>query len=61
MVNDFRCPFCPFAVEVSEEDQDASFSEILSHIRWRHPEEDQTPERLWPRISGAGPVEWVSR
>lgn len=44
------CPFCPRDEWVSDEDPDSSFGEILSHIRMRHPQEDQTPSVLWPRI-----------
>lgn len=44
------CPECPRREQVSEVDDDASFSEMLSHIRWEHPEVDQRPEVLWPRI-----------
>ncbi len=44
------CPFCPVSVGYSTEDPDAAFSDLLRHIgRW-HPDEDQTPAALWPRI-----------
>lgn len=45
-----KCPECRHEEGVSEEDPDAAFSEILSHVRWHHPEVDATPAVLWPRI-----------
>lgn len=44
------CPACPHAEWVSPEDPDASFGELLRHIRSRHPEVDQAPAALWPKI-----------
>lgn len=44
------CPFCVYVEELSEEDPDASFSQILSHIRWQHPGENQEPTVLWRKI-----------
>lgn len=45
-----HCPFCSRVDLVSDEDPDASFSEMLGHIRSRHYDEDQTPATLWPKI-----------
>lgn len=45
------CPECPERVEVSPADEDASFGQMLNHIRWGHPETDQRSETLWPRIA----------
>jgi hypothetical protein len=45
-----NCPFCHHEEQVSEEDPDASFSDMLGHIRWRHHDEDQSPAVLWPKI-----------
>jgi hypothetical protein len=45
------CPECTYEEWVSPEDQAASFSQLLSHIRWTHPNADQNPDRLWPRIT----------
>ncbi len=51
-----RCPFCPRVNEVSDEDPDATFGDMLSHIRWSHPEQDQAPAVLWPKIEIGGGV-----
>jgi hypothetical protein len=45
-----HCPFCQHLLEVSPEDPDSSFSEMLGHVRWQHPGEDQAPASLWPKI-----------
>lgn len=45
-----RCPFCARVDGVSEEDPDSAFSDMLAHIRIRHPEQDQEPSVLWPKI-----------
>lgn len=47
---ELRCPFCPTAVSVSPDDPDASFGQILSHVRRRHESVDQSPAVLWPKI-----------
>lgn len=44
------CPECGRCEWVSPEDPDASFSQLLRHIRSRHPLVDQSPSALWPRI-----------
>lgn len=50
-VDQYRlCPFCGRLEWVSSEDPDSSFGQMLSHIRSRHPGEDQTPAVLWPKI-----------
>lgn len=51
-----HCPFCSYAECVSEEDPDASFSQILNHIEVRHRSfaEGMSPEVLWPRIEVSG-------
>jgi hypothetical protein len=46
----FHCPFCPHTVAASDEDPDAGMSDLLSHVRWEHDGEDQTPAVLWPKI-----------
>lgn len=35
------CPTCPYEVEVSEEDPDASLSELHNHIFWKHAPHDR--------------------
>jgi hypothetical protein len=52
MTNELICPGsdCDHTEPVSEEDPDASFGEMLDHIRWVHPEMDQRPSVLWPMI-----------
>lgn len=45
-----KCPECRYEEEVSEEDPDASFSEILRHVRRQHPGVNTAPAVLWPRI-----------
>jgi hypothetical protein len=49
----FACPApeCSHQEEISEEDPDACFGEILGHIRASHPDIPQDPATLWPRIS----------
>jgi hypothetical protein len=44
------CPFCSHTEWVSDEDPDASFSQMLRHVRRSHPNADQAPAELWPRI-----------
>lgn len=44
------CPFCVLALGFSDEDPDAAMSDLLGHIRSRHPDKDQTPAVLWPMI-----------
>lgn len=44
------CPFCAHRTWLSTEDPDASFGDMLGHIRTRHHREDQTPSVLWPKI-----------
>ncbi|MGI5247606.1 hypothetical protein [Dactylosporangium sp. CA-139066] len=50
------CPFCPHTTaftdpDVDEDsDPDAAFGDLLSHIRWEHGDQDQTPAVLWPKI-----------
>jgi hypothetical protein len=44
------CPECPLSVGYSDEDPDAAFSDLLAHIRYRHPQVNQDPAVLWPRI-----------
>lgn len=44
------CPFCEVSVGYSDEDPDSAFSDLLSHIQRWHPEQDQAPAVLWPRI-----------
>lgn len=46
----FRCPECTEEVWISPRDPDASFSDMLSHIRSLHVTVDQTPSVLWNRI-----------
>jgi hypothetical protein len=45
------CPECGQKWEVSVEDPDSSFGDLLRHVRTRHPAVDQTPAVLWPRIN----------
>jgi hypothetical protein len=45
-----RCPECPLDLEISPEDENAAYSEILDHIQWTHPNVDRRPSVLWPRI-----------
>jgi hypothetical protein len=45
-----RCPECPEELWISPRDPDASFSDMLSHIRSLHWTVDQTPSVLWKRI-----------
>ena len=45
-----RCPGCDHHEWVSPDDPDGSFSTLLSHIGYEHPEIDRRPEKLWPRI-----------
>ena len=45
-----KAPACTFEEAVSDVDPDASFSEVLSHIRSFHPDVDTDPATLWPNI-----------
>lgn len=46
----FQCPECPEELWISPRDPDASWSDMLSHIRSLHPYTDQSPSVLWKRI-----------
>lgn len=45
-----QCPECSEQSWVSPRDPDATWSDMLSHIRELHWTVDQTPSVLWPRI-----------
>lgn len=45
-----KAPACSFEEPVSEVDPDASFGEVLSHIRFHHPDVNTDPATLWPSI-----------
>jgi len=47
----FLCPECDRLEEVSLTDWDASWAEMLSHIKIVHPSVSQSPNSLWPRIA----------
>lgn len=49
MIRALACPECPHTVHF-DDDPDAAFGDLLSHIRTRHARVDQTPANLWPRI-----------
>jgi hypothetical protein len=53
MTRALRCPDCTHATRFDDGDDgdpDAAFGDLLAHIHTRHPDVDQTPANLWPRI-----------
>lgn len=41
------CPSCPYWVQVSKEDADASLSDLANHIFWKHaPHNHEESDRL---------------
>lgn len=48
--DELLCPECGRVEPVSAADPDASYDDLLNHIRTAHPGIDQRPEVLWPRI-----------
>ncbi len=54
------CPSCPYFIEVSDVDPDASLSDMHSHLRWRHPS-DGTPNQLLAKVQELTPAEAAAR